>query len=79
MTEAEAIEHIVAAVTKVAPTKAKLVTPGSDLIGEGVLDSLDVMSFLFELEKRLGKKLTVIDESFTEFTVPKLAAIIRTA
>lgn len=79
MTDGDAIGLIVAAVTRVAPAKAKLVGPGSDLIADGVLDSLDVMSFLFDLEKRLGKKLTAIDETYSDFRVAKLVEIIKAA
>jgi acyl carrier protein len=79
MTEPEAYQLIVGALTKVAPSKASKVTEDTDLLAGGILDSLDVMNFLFELEQRLGKKLTAIDETYNDFRVQSLITIIRTA
>jgi acyl carrier protein len=47
-----------------------------DLIGEGVIDSLDAMMFLFELEKIVGHRITTIDETYTDFTVGGLATAL---
>lgn len=76
MTEVEAYQLIVGAIAKVAPSKATSVTEDTDLLTEGVLDSLDVMNFLFELEQRLGRKLTAIDETYNDFRVRSLTKII---
>ncbi len=35
-----------------------------DLFEEGILDSLDAMTFLFNLEKLVNKKIIEIDEDF---------------
>jgi len=79
MTDEEALQMIQSAVAKVAPSKAGLVGGETNLLGDGVLDSLDVMSFLFEIEQRLGKKLTAIDEGFNDFRVVRLIEILKTA
>jgi acyl carrier protein len=79
MTELEAYQLIVAALTKVAPSKAPKVTEDTDLLAGGILDSLDVMNFLFEIEQRLGKKLAVIDETYNDFRVQRLIKIIHSA
>lgn len=79
MTEPEAYQLIVAALTKVAPGKAPKVTEDTDLLAGGILDSLDVMNFLFEVEQRLGKKLTAIDETYNDFRVQSLVKIIGAA
>lgn len=79
MTEAEAYQLIIAAITKVAPNKAPKVTEETDLLTGGILDSLDVMNFLFEIEQRLGKKLTAIDETYNDFRVRSLIKIISVA
>jgi acyl carrier protein len=78
MTEPEAFELIITAVTKVAPSRASKVTEETDLLG-GILDSLDIMSFLFEIEQRLDKKLTAIDETYSDFRVRSLITIICAA
>jgi len=79
LTEAEAYEVIRAALSKVAPSKASKLTEETDLIAAGILDSLDVMTFLFEIEQRLDKKLAAIDETYNDFRVQKLIEIIRSA
>lgn len=76
MTEVEAYQLIVGAIAKVAPNKATSVTEDTDLLTDGVLDSLDVMNFLFEIEQRLGRKLTAIDETYNDFRVRSLTKII---
>jgi acyl carrier protein len=76
MTETEAYQLVLAAITKVAPSKAQRVTEESDLLSGDLLDSLDVMNFLFEVEQRLGKKLTAIDETYSDFRVKSLLNII---
>tara|TARA_B100001093_G_scaffold499720_1_gene549280 strand:+ start:3179 stop:3421 length:243 start_codon:yes stop_codon:yes gene_type:complete len=49
----------------------------TNLIDEGILDSLDAMSFLFELETIIDKKITEIDEEFEDFNVGKFVEILR--
>lgn len=49
----------------------------TDLILEGILDSLDAMSFLFELEGIIDKKIVEIDEDFDDFKVKNFINILE--
>ena len=49
----------------------------TNLIEDGILDSLDAMSFLFELERIIDKKITEIDEEFEDFTIAKFVEILQ--
>lgn len=68
-------DTLVASIAKVVPKNTHAVTMETDLVGDGVLDSLDVMSFLFEFEQQLGTKLDAIDEEFNDFRVERLVKI----
>ena len=66
-------------------TKALIATVGSvdgdlaedpNLVDDGLLDSLDSMTFLFELENDLGSKLEAIDETYDDFRVGALVVIV---
>ena len=48
----------------------------TDLIGDGIIDSLDAMMFLFELEKIVGRRISTIDETYNDFTVSALATAL---
>jgi acyl carrier protein len=52
------------------------ITEDTDLVGDGLLDSLDSMTFLFELENDLGRKLEAIDESYDDFRVGAIVDIV---
>jgi acyl carrier protein len=75
----EIFEVLVASLHKVAPRKARELNIETHLVDDGVLDSLDVMSFLFEFEQRLGYKLAIIDEEFSDFRVRRLVEIAAKA
>ena len=47
-----------------------------DLFEEGILDSLDAMTFLFNLEKLVNKKIIEIDEDFEDFNISSLVSIL---
>ena len=79
MTADEALEMIRAAVRAVQPDLAERVAPDVDLTGEGMLDSLDVMAFLFELEQLHGRRIEAIDENFSDFRVEHLIAELVSA
>ena len=81
MERSQAISTVGAAlVSSGAIDDAGSITEDDDLIGDGIIDSLDAMMFLFELEKALGHKISTIDESYEDFTVRGLAdAIIADA
>ena len=48
----------------------------TDLIEEGILDSLDAMTFLFHLEKEVNQKISEIDEEFDHFKIATLIQIL---
>ena len=48
----------------------------TDLIEEGILDSLDAMTFLFHLEKEVNKKISEIDDEFDDFKISTLIQIL---
>ncbi len=76
MTEQHAFNLIVAAVDKIAPGKGATITPHTNLATD-VFDSLDIMNFLFALEKAVGGKLKEIDEEFNDFSVGSLTKIVH--
>lgn len=66
-------------------TKALIATVGSvdgdlaedtNLVDDGLLDSLDSMTFLFELENDLNTKLDAIDETYDDFRVGAIVDIV---
>ncbi len=71
-----ALEHIRAALAEVLSKKVDKLDEKSHLIKDGIVDSLDLMNFLLQLENRIGKKLTAIDETFSDFRVGTLADLI---
>lgn len=76
---ANAYETIIEALEKTTPGVSSKVTMETDLIKDEVIDSLDSMSFLFELEEIIGKKLDAIDENFTDFRMLRLVEIVAAA
>jgi acyl carrier protein len=58
------------------PGKSASITLETELIKDGILDSLDSMNFLFELEGLNGAKLEAIDETFDDFRVSRLVEIL---
>lgn len=77
MTEDEALDLVRDALDKTVAGSGARVEPSTDLVGDGILDSLDVMNFLFELEQSLGRRLEGIAEDHTDFRVSTLVALIR--
>ena len=49
----------------------------TNLIDDGILDSLDAMSFLFELETIIGKRIKEIDDEFTDFKINSFLEILK--
>lgn len=76
VTENEAFELIKASLERVADGTSQKVTMNTDLVGDEILDSLDVMNFLFELETERGEPITAIDESFEDFRIATLVDLI---
>ncbi|MGI3167282.1 hypothetical protein [Pseudooceanicola sp. 200-1SW] len=57
MTEAEALDMIKKARDIVSPGSGDKVTPETELQQDEILDSLDLMNFMFELEHLKGSKI----------------------
>jgi len=76
MTRDESLEHVRGAIQETVTDLPKEITESTDLVGEGILDSLDQMNFLFQLEKRLDTKLASIDEDYEDFRVSALMDIV---
>ncbi|MFM9124379.1 MAG: hypothetical protein ACKOSO_04290 [Actinomycetota bacterium] len=76
MTREEALAAITTALTTTVGSVDGDVTEDTDLVADGMLDSLDSMTFLFELESGLGTKLAAIDETYEDFRVGALVDIV---
>lgn len=76
MNQQEAFNIIKKSVAIVCPNFDGDLTLETDLMAEEILDSLDSMSFLFELETLVGKSIPQIDEDFEDFQVSKLVELI---
>jgi acyl carrier protein len=76
MTREEALAAITKALTETVGSVDGDVTEDTDLVADGMLDSLDSMTFLFELENGLGTKLEAIDETYEDFRVGALVDIV---
>lgn len=48
----------------------------TDLLEDGILDSLDAMTFLFNLEKNMNTKIVEIDDDFNDFKISSLVSIL---
>ena len=76
MTPEAALDMIKASLDATLPGKSSGITLETELIKDGILDSLDSMNFLFELEGLNGAKLEAIDETFDDFRVSRLVDIL---
>ncbi len=76
MTRDESLEHVRSAIRETVADLTNDITESTDLVAEGILDSLDQMNFLFQLEKRLDTKLASIDEDYQDFRVSSLVDIV---
>ena len=79
MSREDALALIQTALTSVCPDFEGQITEATDLVEEDIIDSLDSMNLLFEIEDKLGKKLTSIDEDYNDFGVGALIDIITAA
>ena len=79
MTREEALTAITKALTTTVGDVDGTISEGTNLVDEGMLDSLDSMTFLFELENDLGLKLEAIDETYEDFRVGSIVDIIVAA
>jgi acyl carrier protein len=76
MTREEALAAITKALTATVGSVDVDVTEETNLVDDGLLDSLDSMTFLFELENDLNTKLDAIDETYEDFRVGSIVDIV---
>ena len=76
MTESKPLDLIKKALSEVSPGSEDKVTPETHLVDDEILDSLDLMNFLFELEQLHGSKLEQIDENFDDYRVSTLIGFL---
>ena len=76
MNREEALAAITKALTATVGSVDGEVTEETNLVDDGLLDSLDSMTFLFELENDLGSKLEAIDETYDDFRVGSIVDIV---
>ncbi len=79
MTREEALTAITKALTTTVGDIDGTLGEDTNLVDEGMLDSLDSMTFLFELENDLGLKLEAIDETYEDFRVGSIVDIVVAA
>jgi acyl carrier protein len=79
MTREEALMAITKALTTTVGDVDGTIGEDTNLVDEGMLDSLDSMTFLFELETDLGMKLEAIDETYEDFRVGSIIDIVVAA
>ncbi len=77
MSQEAALERIQRAVDVVVPGKGAAITLSTDLVGENVLDSLDLMNFLFELEQDLGARIPGISDEYEDYRVSALVELLQ--
>lgn len=76
MTNDEALAMIKTALNEVSSGAGDKVDMDTHLVEDEVLDSLDVMNFLFELEQAKGAQIEGIDESFEDFRVSRIVELM---
>ena len=79
MTREVALSSYTSALTTTVGDVDGTISEGTNLVDEGMLDSLDSMTFLFELENDLGLKLEAIDETYEDFRVGSIVDIVVAA
>lgn len=76
MTRDEALAAVTKALAATVGDVTGTITEDTNLVDDGILDSLDSMTFLFELENDLGSKLEAIDETYDDFRVGSIVDIV---
>lgn len=79
MTREDALAAITKALTTTVGDVDGTISEDTNLVDDGMLDSLDSMTFLFELENDLGMKLEAIDEAYEDFRVGSIIDIVVAA
>lgn len=76
MTQDDALSMIKEAVNIASSGAGDKITIDTHLSEEDILDSLDLMTFLFELEGLYGKSIPGIDEGFEDYKVKTIADLM---
>ena len=71
-TRDEAFAKIKTALDMTTPGLSEKVTVETHLVEDDILDSLDLMNFMFELEELHGSKIDEISETFDDYRVETL-------
>lgn len=78
MNETQALETIRAALCKTLAKQSVSIELSTNLISDGVIDSLDSMVFLMDLSARTGKEVSDADANDPAFfQVSRLVAFLR--
>lgn len=78
MNREEALKLVLNAYQKATKSEPEGISEQTDLIEEGLIDSLDSMTVLFEIEDALGAKLSV-DEDYDDYKVSSLVDLVMAA
>jgi len=76
MSNERAFEILKDCLAKVVNSDISAIGPDTDLIEDGIIDSLDSMSLLFEIEQKIGEKLPEITDDYEDFRVGSLVDIV---
>ncbi len=76
MTEEEIYTLIKVTLNEIVPGASDIISLETDLINQGILDSLDAMRFIFSLEKKLGQKIAIITEDNIDLLVSSIISAI---
>jgi acyl carrier protein len=76
MTDDDALKMVKEAIEIAASGSSKKVNMDTHLSEEEILDSLDLMTFLFELEGLNGKPIDGIDEGFDDYRVKTIVGLM---
>ncbi len=74
--ESDAFKMIKDALNTVSSGAGDSIATSTHLVEDEVLDSLDLMNFLFELEGLNGGKIEAITETFDDYRVERIVEIL---
>lgn len=75
MNRLEAFQLVLTSLKKAANIEADGLSETTDLIKEGLIDSLDSMTLLFEVESTIGNRLE-IDDEIDDFKISTMIDLI---
>jgi acyl carrier protein len=77
MKQEQALSMILRALEAAVPGSSSAVTLDSHLVADRIIDSLDLMAFLYELERDCGDSLEEINDDFHDYRVVRLVEILQ--